>query len=64
MDEAGTEAAAVTAIMMVRSAMMRPPSYLQLKFDRPFAFAVVHRVSNTALFMGEVMEPESWAGVE
>ena len=62
-DEAGTEAAAATAVVMVRSAMVRPPPELVARFDRPFVFAVVHEPSGTALFAGEVWGgPEAWAG--
>lgn len=59
-DEAGTEAAAVTAVMMLKSAMVREPPTLTLKFDRPFTFAVVHLGSGAALFVGEVQQPEVW----
>lgn len=39
--EAGTEAAAATAVMMMRcSAPMRPEPPLEVRFDRPFVFAV------------------------
>lgn len=61
-EERGTEAAAVTAILMEKSAFIirqREPE-LNLRFDRPFAFAVAHRPSGTALFVGEVQAPEAW----
>lgn len=35
---------------------------IELRFDRPFAFAVVHRASGLALFSGEVHSPEKWSG--
>ena len=110
-DEEGTEAAAATAVIMMRCAMPRPrwvaeaavlwrrcvemlcgdavwlwlrrgacvclclPASLrgftpdpcvarreeiELRFDRPFVFAVVHRASRLALFCGEVHQPEAW----
>ncbi|KAL4443399.1 hypothetical protein ABPG75_011136 [Micractinium tetrahymenae] len=61
-DEEGTEAAAATAVVMVRSMMPRPRDEIELRFDRPFAFAVVHKASGLALFSGEVHSPEKWSG--
>lgn len=61
-DEEGTEAAAATAVIMVRSMMPRPRDEIELRFDRPFAFAVVHKASGLALFSGEVHAPEEWSG--
>lgn len=61
-DEEGTEAAAATAVIMVRAMMPRPRDEIELRFDRPFAFAVVHRASGLALFSGEVHSPEKWSG--
>ncbi len=59
-DEMGTEAAAATAVMMVKSMQMRPPPELFVKFDKPFVFTVVHDESGLALFTGEVYKPEEW----
>ena len=33
---------------------------IELKFDRPFVFAVVHGPTGLALFAGEVYKPEQW----
>lgn len=33
---------------------------IELKFDRPFVFAVVHGPTGLALFAGEVYKPEAW----
>lgn len=33
---------------------------IELKFDRPFVFAVVHGPTGLALFAGEVYTPEAW----
>ena len=59
-DEAGTEAAAATAVVMMRMAAMRPPPELFVKFDKPFVFTVVHEETGLALFAGEVFKPELW----
>lgn len=60
LDEAGTEAAAATAVMMALagSAMVTPPKPLEVHVDRPFVFAVQHRATGACLFLGRVMNPE------
>jgi serine protease inhibitor len=58
-NEEGTEAAAVTAVMMQRCAIpIRPP--LELRFDRPFIFGVQHLPSAVFLFIGAVERPQIW----
>jgi len=49
-DEKGTEAAAVTAIGMAGSAM--PPEPIELKFNKPFYFAIRDNTSGETLFVG------------
>lgn len=49
-DEKGTEAAAVTAIGMGGSAL--PPEPIELKFNKPFYFAIRDNTSGEILFMG------------
>ena len=57
-NEAGTEAAAATAVEMgVRSAA--PPTR-EYKIDWPFLFFVADRITETILFMGRVSEPEAF----
>jgi serine protease inhibitor len=53
-DEAGTEAAAVTGEVLTGSA--EPPS---LRVDRPFAFTVSDSETGTILFLGTVHDPRS-----
>ena len=53
-NEKGTEAAAVTAVMFELTAM-GPPSYI--RFDRPFLFAITENSSKSILFIGKVSEP-------
>ena len=50
-NEEGTEAAAVTAVVGVKSL---PPSF---RVDRPFFFAIYDAETETILFMGTVTEP-------
>jgi serpin B len=57
-DEGGTEAAAATAVMMAKGAFMpNPPQPKEVRIDRPFVFALVHRSSKAPLFMGIVGDP-------
>jgi serpin B len=54
-DEAGTEAAAATAVVMGEASAIAPAHRLVL--DRPFLF-VVHDVAHgTPLFVGRVADP-------
>ena len=53
-DEAGTEAAAATAVMM--QAESAPPSPVSVTVDRPFIFLIRDRETKTILFVGRVEE--------
>jgi serine protease inhibitor len=41
---------------MIRSELpnLNPPTEINLKFDRPFAFMIRHRVTNELLFVGKI----------
>ena len=52
-NEEGTEAAAVTAVVMQATAIMTN----EIILDRPFLFAITENSSKSILFMGKVMEP-------
>jgi serine protease inhibitor len=54
-DETGTEAAAVAAIAMPESAPAQPE--IEVRADRPFAFAIVHLPTRAPLFIGRVADP-------
>lgn len=57
-DEGGTEAAAATAVVLARGAFIRdqdPPK--DVRVDRPFAFALMHRPTQAPLFLGIVGDP-------
>jgi serpin B len=56
-DEAGTEAAAATAIVMAKSAFLIEDEPKEMKVDRPFAFALFHNESRAPLFIGVVGDP-------
>lgn len=59
-DQYGTEAAAATAVLMIRatSARIDPEEPLEIRADRPFAFAIQHRDSGACLFLGRVTDPQ------
>ena len=53
-NEQGTEAAAVTAIVF-ETTSIGPPSLI--RFDRPFLFAITENSSKSILFIGRVLQP-------
>ena len=57
-NETGTEAAAVTGIMMTKSAMPRPVPTKHMKIDRPFFFVIADSRTTTPIFMGTITKPE------
>ncbi len=54
-DEAGTEAAAATAVVMELTAMPGEP--VEVTIDRPFIFLIRDIESGTSLFVGRVVNP-------
>jgi serine protease inhibitor len=59
-DEAGTEAAAATAVIMAARAMAyQPQTPLPFKVDRPFVIALVDNDSQEILFLGAISNPQS-----
>jgi serpin B len=62
MYEAGTTAAAATAVVNVEEVSMppvEPEKIVKFHAKRPFLFLIVHIPSKTILFMGRVDEPET-----
>jgi serpin B len=55
-DEAGTEAAAATVVIMKLTAML-PEDAIQFRVDRPFLFVIRDIPTGTILFVGRVMIP-------
>jgi serine protease inhibitor len=59
-NEAGTEAAAVTAMAFVAmKAMQRPQRSFHMVVDRPFVIAIRDLSSSTILFLGCIGDPGS-----
>lgn len=57
-DEKGTEAAAATAVVMMRATSMpveKEP--IEVRVDHPFFFAIQHRPTGACLFLGHVVDP-------
>lgn len=53
-DEEGTEAAAVTAMIMMTSAYVEKPEPLVVDINKDFTFVIYDETNNIALFVGEV----------
>jgi len=53
-NEKGSEAAAVTAVIMIKAAKMKE---IFFKADRPFMFYIYDKTTNSILFMGSVLNP-------
>jgi serpin B len=58
-DEKGTEAAAATAVVIMKAtAIARPkPQLIEVKVDRPFIYAIQYVPSGACLFLGRVTDP-------
>ena len=58
-DEKGTEAAAATAVvvMKITSVMVKRSPPIEVKVDRPFLYATQHVPSGACLFLGRVTDP-------
>ncbi len=57
-DEAGTKAAAVTAVIMVEECAIEYQGYSVI-LDRPFVFMILDQNTNLPIFMGIVLNPPS-----
>ncbi len=53
-DERGTEAAAATAVVMVKAAV---PNRVLFKADHPFLFFIIDKRSGIILFAGKILDP-------
>jgi serine protease inhibitor len=57
LDEKGTEAAAATAVAMMRATSIAVDEPITVKVDRPFLFAIQHRATGACLFFGRMTDP-------
>jgi serpin B len=58
-DEAGTEAAAATVVMMELGAAPDPGKPVEFVADHPFLFLIRHRATGCILFLGRLCDPRS-----
>jgi len=58
-DEAGTEAAAATAVVMAVQAALPGPELPEFRADHPFLYFICDNQTGTILFMGRMVEPEN-----
>ncbi|MFC1483811.1 serpin family protein [Candidatus Neomarinimicrobiota bacterium] len=56
-DEEGTEAAAVTAVVVGVTSEDPGDGLIHMRIDRPFAFVIRERTSGALLFMGKIVHP-------
>ena len=56
-NEEGTEAAAVTAMLMVGSGAPRPDKPFMMRADRPFIFVIANETTRAIIFIGVVGDP-------
>jgi serine protease inhibitor len=61
-NEEGTEAAAVTTVVMEAAAIMEPIKPFEMIVGRPFFFAIGDSETRSLLFMGLVYEPAGQGG--
>ena len=62
-NEEGTEAAAVTTVMLSDHAMpLRPPKPFEMIVDRPFVFVIGDDTTKSILFMGVIYDPAGQGG--
>ncbi len=61
-NEEGTEAAAVTTVMVGRMAIMEPIKTFEMIVDRPFFFVIGDGMTQSILFMGVVHDPTGQSG--
>jgi serpin B len=56
-NEKGTEAAAATAVVMMKTSMAEPKKTFLMEVNKPFFFAITDTTSNEILFMGVINNP-------
>jgi serpin B len=56
-NEEGTEAAAATAVVMLRKSIMKPALPLEFRANHPFLFLIRDTRSGAILFMGRITDP-------
>jgi len=57
LDEKGTEAAAATAVAMMRATSIDMEEPVEVNLDRPFFYAIQHKPTGALFFLGRLMDP-------
>ncbi|XP_053142055.1 alpha-1-antitrypsin-like [Hemicordylus capensis] len=57
LDESGTEATAITSIVMAGELSLIFPPPPSFKFNRPFLLFIVEKITNSLLFIGKIVNP-------
>ena len=57
-DEKGTEAAAATAVVMMRASAMIPKEPVVFRADHPFVFLIRDKKTGSILFLGRMVKPK------
>jgi len=57
-NEEGTEAAAVTAIVFETTSVGPGGGPIIVRFDKPFLFAITEKSSKSIVFIGKMMQPD------
>ena len=57
-NEEGTEAAAATAVLMLKSCSGRPREPLEFRCNRPFLFLIHDNIHKNILFFGKYAKPQ------
>jgi len=57
-NEAGTEAAAATGVVMTRAMAVRPEKPVEFRADHPFLFLIRDQATGAVLFLGRMSEPK------
>jgi serpin B len=58
LDEKGTEAAAATAVAMMRATSIDLEEPVEVKLDRPFFYAIQHQPTGAVFFLGQLKNPQ------
>jgi len=57
LDEKGTEAAAATAVAMMRATSIDMEEPVEVNLERPFFYAIQHKPTGALFFLGRLMDP-------
>ena len=59
MDETGTQAGAVTAVIMAKATSVGPQFNKNVNLNRPFLYMIYDEEAQLPIFIGTVMQPDA-----